>query len=181
MPKLHEKTPIETRLKQKASRCKYLNKPVDDIERFWVDVDIKGNDECWEWKGAKDYLGYGKTHYINHKTITVHRLVWILIHGEIPAGMDVLHKCDNRGCVNYLSHLYLGTAKNNSDDMITRGRTKHQQGELHGMAKLTEKQIIEIRENKNNLTQKELAKIYVVNHNHIGNIIRHKVWKHLKI
>lgn len=135
MPKVSD----ETKLRMKISRCKYINKPVDDRERFWSYVDIGGLFDCWEWQGKKDYLGYGRTHYMNHKTITTHRLVWFLIYGEIPKDKDILHHCDNRSCVNP-SHLFLGTAKDNSDDMIKKGRAIHQKGEKHGCAKLTEKQ-----------------------------------------
>ena len=55
------------------------------------------------------------------KTTSAHRTGWILFRGPIPAGLKVLHACDNPACVN-LEHLYLGTQKDNARDMVARGR-----------------------------------------------------------
>jgi hypothetical protein len=43
------------------------------------------------------------------------------MNGPVPSGMLILHKCDVRGCVNP-DHLFLGTAKDNTRDMMTKGR-----------------------------------------------------------
>jgi hypothetical protein len=56
----------------------------------------------------------------DHRT-TAHRASWILACGQIPAGIDVLHRCDNPSCVN-VDHLFLGTPKENTRDMMAKGR-----------------------------------------------------------
>jgi hypothetical protein len=65
-------------------------------------------------------MGYGNFGY-QGKSTAAHRTGWILFRGPVPAGMRVLHACDNPPCVN-LDHLYLGTQKDNARDMVARGR-----------------------------------------------------------
>lgn len=92
---------------------------VHNWKRFWSKVHIT-EDGCWEWTGClfkKGYGCFGKNSY-------AHRVAWILIHGsEIPAGKQICHSCDNRKCVR-VSHLFLGSAKDNTQDMIAKGRDK---------------------------------------------------------
>ncbi len=71
----------------------------DVNERFWSKVDIKGEDECWEWKACCFPEGYGKFQFRKNAVVS-HRVAWILSYGEIPEGMNVLHTCDNRKCCN---------------------------------------------------------------------------------
>lgn len=86
-------------------------------KRFWAKVDIKTEDECWEWKTGKDKDGYGK-----FNGGISHRYSWELCNKRrIPKGMLVLHKCDNPGCVNP-RHLYVGTRSDNMKDMMNRKR-----------------------------------------------------------
>lgn len=88
-------------------------------ERFWSKVDVKSESDCWNWKKAIDTPGYG-AFKINKKKMNSHRVAWILTHGDIPNGLLVCHKCDNRLCCNP-SHLFLGTYTDNNRDMITKG------------------------------------------------------------
>ena len=81
---------------------------------------IKNDSGCLEWTGCIDYGGYGVTSYLN-KCIRPHRLIWLLLKGEIPKEMCVCHKCDNRICLN-IDHLFLGTKGDNSDDKRNKGR-----------------------------------------------------------
>lgn len=77
---------------------------------------------CIEWQGAKNHNGYGHAwDYSEKKTVRAHRLAWEARYGPIPKGTFVLHTCDNRACIN-VQHLYLGTAADNTKDMIGRGR-----------------------------------------------------------
>jgi hypothetical protein len=77
------------------------------------------------WTGFRSPLGYGKWSRPRHEggTIQAHRYAWLLTNGSIPPGMCVLHRCDNPPCVNP-SHLWIGTLKDNVQDMLRKGRAK---------------------------------------------------------
>ena len=75
---------------------------------------------CIEWQGAT-VRGYGCLR-IPHKTLYAHRVSWETSIGPIPEGLHVLHRCDNRLCVNP-KHLFLGTHQDNMNDMSRKGRT----------------------------------------------------------
>lgn len=97
-----------------------------------------GPDACHPWTGAlrkEPRLGCMSGNYglawLNGKVRRVHRLVWIAEHGEPPpATPKVLHSCDNPPCCN-LRHLFLGTSKDNSRDMVQKGRQGGGPGLIH--------------------------------------------------
>lgn len=96
-----------------------------DLIRFKnkIKIDEKG---CWIWQAQILPVGYGAFWLSSHKrSITAHRASWILHHGEIPDGLWVLHKCDVYSCANP-DHLFLGTHKDNMDDMRRKGRQPKQ-------------------------------------------------------
>ena len=108
---------------------------------FWSRVEKRGPNECWPWIGISRSNGYGIVGR-NQGNIVAHRAAYVLCVGPIPDGLMACHKCDNRGCVNP-NHLFLGTAKDNTHDMLAKGREAH--GESHGIAKLTAAHAVRIR------------------------------------
>ena len=86
---------------------------------FWSWVDKGDEDDCWEWKGGKTE-GYGQLNYHGVQS-RAHRIAWELKNGEIPDGMYICHSCDNPSCCNP-NHLFMGTAKDNTDDCISKDR-----------------------------------------------------------
>jgi hypothetical protein len=148
-------------------------------ERFWSHV-AKGSG-CWIWTGFWNCNGYGSIGVGNKKVVAAHRVAYELQVGPIPPGLWVLHKCDNPPCVRG-DHLYAGTAQQNHDDMIARGRnvTVSQRGEANGRAMLSAAEIVEIRNLfAGGATPKELEDKFVVSSQYIGKIVTGKAWKHL--
>lgn len=105
--------------------CRYIRRPLE--ERFWDKVDKRGPDDCWVWQGASASNGYGHLGDPERGTVIAHVLSWEIEHGQrVPNGMCVLHDCplgDNRKCVNP-HHLWIGTKRDNTLDMIRKGRSK---------------------------------------------------------
>jgi hypothetical protein len=136
---------------------------------------------CRVWQGPINHAGYGQ----NGRRGRVHRWVWESVHGPIPAGMVVMHLCDNRPCFR-LDHLRLGTQAENNADRKHKGRNAknpkrpvwlEKRGEDHAQAKLTENQIAGIKALAlQGIKDRVVAEIYGVSRSHISNIRRGKVW-----
>lgn len=111
-------------------------KPKPLAERFWPKVRIAGQNECWEWLASRNWKGYGRIGYraLACGYTAAHRAAWELTRGPIPEGAWVLHRCDNPPCCNP-AHLFLGTGKDNSDDMFRKGRGRP--GRTGGAIKLS--------------------------------------------
>lgn len=93
--------------------------PADPKVRFLEKVKVMPSG-CHEWQSTFHRDGYGKF-YFEGKQTQAHRAAFILFCGEIPQGQWVLHRCDNRKCVN-TNHLFLGGAIENISDMDGKNR-----------------------------------------------------------
>ncbi len=100
-----------------------------------------------------------------------HRIAWEEANGPIPEGLHVLHSCDNPPCCN-VGHLFLGTAQDNADDKVAKGRQL--QGERHPGAKLTWGQVEAIRSDDRRNTV--IAGEHGVTNQLISMIKRREIW-----
>lgn len=149
-------------------------------ERFWSKVDKRGPDECWPWKAAISKNGYG-SFGLGGKPQTASRVAWLASYGRGAGKVMVLHKCDNRPCCNP-AHLYLGDVRQNSKDMVERGRARRGPviGSQNGNAKLTEADIPVIRGFiADGLPNTEIARRFGVTHQMISKIRRGHFWTHV--
>jgi hypothetical protein len=138
-------------------------------ERFWAKVDKSG--ECWVWTGSRTPKGYGSA-FDGKRLRRAHRLIWEWENGPIPDGMVVCHRCDNPPCVRP-SHLFLGTAADNTADMLAKGRHVAPTGLANGRAKLSAEQIAEIRARRDAGEQlRPIADDYGVSASYLSRVVR---------
>lgn len=150
-------------------------------ERFWTKVDKDGPvpvhcpeiGACWVWTRSTNGPGYGQFKG-KEKPLLAHIQSWILHFGEIPSGLFVCHHCDNPPCVRP-DHLFLGTPRDNTRDMIRKGRSKLSRslpGENNPLAKLNDCQVAELRERADQgESRASLAQAYGLHHSTVSNIV----------
>lgn len=182
--------------------------------RFWAHVQKAPGDQCWLWDTISPTARYGRLG-VGGKQVAAHRLAYELVHGSIPAGLYVCHICDTPACVRP-SHLFLGTALENNQDSQRKGRRpsganhprrknpepwfgagrkisitkkalKQAQGESNPNARLSKKQVQEIRQRYNDrdpklrgperLTQQKLADEFGVSKTQITRVTLGLSWK----
>lgn len=111
-----------------------------DLEsRMLAKLDRSGGDEaCWLWRGKEPRYGYIRS---DGNSLRINRVAYSLWVGEIPEGLNVLHRCDMHKCCNP-KHLFLGTQADNIHDMIGKGRDRRNPpaGVKHWRAMITERQ-----------------------------------------
>lgn len=168
-----------------------------DIRRFRAKVDTKGPDDCWNWYARGTTInGYGKFFMsLDPDQITkpearqprkgefrAHRVAYVIAYGLDPGSLDVCHSCDNRACCNP-SHLFLGTRKENLQDMSHKGRGKKTglKGRDNPRAKLNDEDVLEIRARYacQPVGHKRLAKDYGVARSLVHRIVNGTAWPHL--
>lgn len=130
---------------------------------------LKGAGDCLVWTGYINNKGYGRMRR-EGKDWYSHRLAFSLWFAPIPEGKYVLHTCDNPPCCNP-GHLFLGTQKDNMTDAKIKGRTNW------GGAKLTAKQVQEIRERYKWGNRQKLADEYGVSPWSITRVVKRHTWR----
>ena len=134
---------------------------------------------CWFFTGTRNNKGYGRIK-INGVATSAHRVSFELHKGPITNNLWVLHTCDNPSCINP-DHLFLGTAKDNNDDMIAKGRDNTHSIRPIGPRALCEDDVIAIRKLlKDGYSQRDIAEQYSVNQPTISFINTGRTWGWLK-
>jgi len=133
---------------------------------------------CWIWVADKLFTGYGQF-WFKEKMQLAHRVSYQLFVASIPDGLCVLHKCDNPSCVSP-DHLFLGTQKENLQDMTVKGRKAWGVRTLSHNPKLDDQKVIRIRYlHSKGYLQNKLARDFGVSKNIVWRIVQRKTWKHL--
>lgn len=149
------------------------------VERLMARVEK--TESCWLWTGSVDPCGYGRI-VSNRRIDSTHRVAYAAFKGEIPNGMCVCHACDTPRCVNP-DHLWLGSQAENMRDMLRKGRSTitHRRGESNRNAKLTEKDVREIRRLYGNggVTTTEIGRLFGVYSATVSKIVRRERWGHV--
>lgn len=156
------------------------------LDRFWSKVDVRGPEDCWEWKKARyhdDYGMLGLTKSDGRKgTMRAHAFALVLATGEDQGGRFALHTCDNPPCCNP-AHLYWGNQKRNIKDMDDRGRGRRPilPGSTNGRSKLTEQDVVHVRGAyaTGMVSQRDLAAHYGVTQMVVSFAIRGLTWSHV--
>lgn len=137
---------------------------------------------CWIWIGGANEKGYG-IFGLGARTDGVekaHRFSWSHKNGRIDDGLNVLHICGVRSCVNP-DHLYVGTQKDNAQDTKSMGRLKlpNNKGMLAKWSKLNDDDVKYIKSCKGvkRGLGVELAKKFGVSKSCIYNIWSDLSWQ----
>lgn len=151
-----------------------IGRPPNEEPDFWPLVKIGKKEECWNFIGRLDKNGYGK--FRIKPDYLAHRISYRFKVGPIPSGGHILHSCDNPSCCNP-AHLFLGNHSKNMQDMWDKKRHPRPVGELNNHAKLTLKDIEEIRRRYDSgEIQKSIAKSFKVTQTNISFIVRRQTW-----
>lgn len=158
--------------------------------RFWSKVQSGSAEECWPWTGRLMRNGYGVidragalTTNGRRRPVLAHRTALELSGVAVPGDLCVCHRCDNPRCCNP-AHLFLGTAKDNIDDMNHKGRGSAppvRVGSANNKAKLSAEQVVAIREEyaRGGISMRKLAAKYSVTFAPIQLILSGKTWRHV--
>lgn len=143
-------------------------------DRFWKKVFKPIGEGCWTWNGSVNSSGYG-TFNVSGLTEMAHRVSWKIKNGLIPFRKQILHKCDNRLCVNP-DHLFVGTQSQNRIDCLSKNRANFISLNDHKTSKLTYDAADEIRELSKITKQVDLSRKFGVSNSVISNIVNNKSW-----
>lgn len=184
-----------------SQRCNGAQRKRSLADRLWGQV--TKTESCWLHQGSKNSRGYGRVGSDDHGhgMRLAHRVAWEVTYGPIPAGLSVLHRCDNPACCRP-DHLFLGTQSDNMRDMVTKGRHAAQRypdqlprgdrhwssqhpewvrrGEGHGQAKLTADDVRAIRRlHAEGNTLASIAARFGMSPGHTWSIVHRASWSHV--
>lgn len=164
---------------QSVMQWRVASRRCDPCEREHIKDRLKSRvliqDGCWNWQGSIcPCTGYGKIS-VHDRPIGTHRLSYELFCGPIPRGMSVLHKCDNRRCINP-DHLFLGSQVENVRDMWNKGRGVKPPthfGVSNSNATLTDGQVDQLRSEyaSKKIKQRDLAKKYGISQSTVWRLV----------
>jgi len=162
-------------------------------ERFWrlVQICVHGpqcQDCHWPWLGQVTHGGHGIFYwYYDHtkKTninIGAHVFMWSLIRGTMPQWpLLIRHTDDMPSCIQPY-HLAIGTSQDNSDDMVTRGRSSCRVGMLNTRAKITEDDVRYILQlHGQGFSAREIGNIINISRQQVTNITHKRSWTHITL
>lgn len=155
--------------------------------QFWSKVDIRNEGDCWLWTACRLPKSPHRTHdygwcNMMGRPMHAHRMSFLLTHGSINESLDVCHTCDNPPCVNP-NHLFLGTARYNTQDCMSKNRFYYApiiRGSSHYLTHLTEQDVLDIRQlYEAGMMQKDIGTQFNLSPGGIGRIVRREIWTHI--
>lgn len=165
-----------------AGHATKLREPRPIAERFWEKVDVRGPNDCWEWKAAKGPSGHGQFRIGSkrdgtQRSIPAARVAYELTYGPMKEGLEACHKCDNPPCCNP-AHIFAGTHQDNMDDMVAKGRNA--KGEKYPQTKLKADDVRQIRQLcADGMSQESVGKQFGISQASVWFIVTRKRWKHI--
>lgn len=174
-------------MRQTAASGRFIvNNPIDSFCEKW---ERDHNTGCWNWisKAKRKHYGSFCSTALGSEHIGAHRASWLIFRCDEPIGDKyVLHKCDNKLCVNP-SHLFLGTQSENMQDMMKKGRkgNRGKKWARHGVenkkAKLNDDKVREMRLlHSQGWNGPKLAERFGVHPSVAWDVVKRKTWKHVK-
>jgi hypothetical protein len=175
-----------------GAKAMTLEQKLDSLAiRLPAMTEIRGPNECHEFRGYIDDAGYGRIGF-GRALVKAHQAAWMVEHRqEIPEGKVIRHLCKpipNRKCCN-LAHLKLGTHKENMEDKMAAGRGGYEKrtfenaprGSAHHHAKMTEEMALEIlSRHANHEMVHVLAKEFGLSIPTVSRLVNGHIWRHLK-
>ncbi len=149
-------------------------------ENTWESLDrwfwprVNKTDACWLWTGAINGWGYGSVR-MKCKSFGAHAISYRVHKGEIPKGLEIMHSCDVRACVNP-EHLSLGTKQDNKNDCVRKERQAR--GETNGHSSLTKEQVLRIAQirREKGWGYKKIAKETGLGSSAISHVLAGRTW-----
>jgi hypothetical protein len=149
----------------------------DLLRRFWAKIDVRGEDDCWEWQAYRNRAGYGIIGTRGRSSAVASRLALAIKLGGLTPEQLTLHSCDNPPCCNP-AHLSAGTHRDNAIDRSVKGRSMR--GESHVTAKLTEDDVRAIRAlAASGLSHRKIGAKYDIDAATVFQIKHRRSWVHV--